>query len=69
MPRGKLTLDEVVNPLPPPVSWGVQHERPQEVGGVLEVGSIKEDLRGIMSEQIILHIKSVSLQSSVVRKD
>ena len=41
----ELTLDEVVDLLPPPTSWGVQLGRPQEVGGVLEVGSNREDLR------------------------
>merc|ERR1719239_997093 len=38
------TLDEVVDLLPPPTSRGVQLERPQEVGGVLEVRSNREDL-------------------------
>ena len=40
----KLTLDEVVDLLPPPASGGVQLEGPQEVGGVLEVGADGEDL-------------------------
>ena len=40
----KLTLDEVVDLLPPATSRGVQLERPQEVGGALEVGSNREDL-------------------------
>ena len=40
----KLTLDEVVDLLPPPASRGVQLEGPQEVGRVLEVGADGEDL-------------------------
>ena len=39
-----LTLDEVVDLLPPATSRGVQLERPQEVGGVLEVGANRQDL-------------------------
>ena len=38
------TLDEVVGLLSPASSWVVQLEGPQEVGGVLEVGSNSEDL-------------------------
>merc|ERR1719239_1095140 len=38
------TLDEVVDLLPPPTGRGVQLERPQEVGGVLEVGSNGQNL-------------------------
>jgi len=38
------TLDEVVDLLPPATSRGVQLERPQEVGGVLEVGANRQDL-------------------------
>ena len=40
----KLTLDEVVDLLPPPASRGVQLEGPQEVGRVLEVGADGENL-------------------------
>ena len=35
----------MVDLLPPPTSRGVQLERPQEVGGVLEVGSNGQNLR------------------------
>ena len=35
---GKLTLDEVIDLLPPAPGGGVQLEGPQEVRGVLEVG-------------------------------
>jgi len=38
------TLDEVVDLLPPAAGRGVQLERPQEVGGVLEVGSNGQNL-------------------------
>merc|ERR1712019_179312 len=38
------TLDKVVGLLSPSTSWVVQLEGPQEVGGVLEVGSNSEDL-------------------------
>merc|ERR1719239_1067329 len=38
------TLDEVVDLLPPPTSRGVQLEGPQEVGGILEVGSNGQNL-------------------------
>ena len=40
----KLTLDEVVDLLPPPAGRGVQLEGPQEVGRVLEVGANRENL-------------------------
>ena len=40
----KLTLDEVVDLLPPPASRSVQLEGPQEVGRVLEVGANGENL-------------------------
>ena len=40
----KLTLDEVVDLLPPSASGGVQLEGPQEVGRVLEVGANGENL-------------------------
>ena len=40
----KLTLDEVVDLLPPPASRGVQLEGPQEVGCVAEVGADGHDL-------------------------
>ena len=42
--KKKLTLDEVVDLLPPPANRGVQLERPQEVGRVLEVGANGENL-------------------------
>ena len=42
--KKKLTLDEVVDLLPPPANRGVQLEGPQEVGRVLEVGADGEDL-------------------------
>ena len=63
------TLDKVVGLLSPSPSWVVQLEGPQEVRGVLEVGSNREDLRGTMSEQMILIPSSVALQNNVVRKD
>ena len=40
----KLTLDEVVDLLPPPAGGGVQLEGPQEVGRVLEVRANGENL-------------------------
>ena len=45
MLKDKLTLDEVVDLLPPPTSRGVQLEGPQEVGGILEVGANGHNLR------------------------
>ena len=59
----------MVDLLPPATSRGVQLERPQEVGGVLEVGSNREDLGGTMSGQIVLIPSRVALQNNVVRKD
>ena len=68
MLKDKLTLDEVVDLLPPAAGRGVQLERPQEVGGVLEVGSNGQNLRTeTRSAQITIH-RSL-LQSRYVRKD
>ena len=39
------TFDEVVDLLPPATGRGVQLERPQEVGGILEVGANGQNLR------------------------
>ena len=56
MLKDKLTLDEVVDLLPPATSRSVQLERPQEVGGVLEVGANRQDLRDFINQNR-LHIK------------
>ena len=67
--KKKLTLDEVVDLLPPPASGGVQLEGPQEVGRVLEVGANGENL----DKKLLTH-KSISVRRNHtfcwrVRKD
>ena len=54
----QLTLDEVVDLLPPSAGGRVQLEGPQEVRGVLEVGSHGEHL----GQGVILGRKNKSLK-------
>merc|ERR1719347_286171 len=59
------TLDEVVGLLSPSSGWVVQLEGPQEVGGVLEVGSNSEDLVDQLLNTDDAHLAQLALDDLV----
>ena len=59
------TLDEVVGLLSPAPSWVVQLEGPQEVGGVLEVGSNGKDLMNQVLDADNSHLAQLILNDVV----